>query len=199
MSVRKAISETDGIYFITITNCHWLHLFEISDGYDVVYNWFDNLKSKGHYVLGYVIMPNHLHCLVAFSNTKGKSINSIVGNGKRFMAYDLVTKLKEKEEVELLAQLSGYVNPTDKNRGKLHEVFEPSFDCKPCHSVKFIEQKLNYIHENPCRGSWNLAPSPVDYKHSSARYYLTGQHSFYEVTNYGELADIDLTKNHEGN
>ena len=42
-------------------------------------------------------MPNHLHALIAFSNT-GKNINKIIGNGKRFMAYDIVGKLKEKME-----------------------------------------------------------------------------------------------------
>jgi hypothetical protein len=46
MSVRKAITEHDGIYFITITNCRWLHLFELSNGYDAVYRWFDHLKKK---------------------------------------------------------------------------------------------------------------------------------------------------------
>ncbi len=156
MSVRKAISEFEGTYFITITCCRWLHLFELSDGYDTVYKWFDHLKSKGHYITGYVIMPNHLHALIAFRNTSGKSINSIIGNGKRFMAYDVVARLQEKREDELLTQLASYVNTTDKQRGKLHEVFEPSFDAKECFTDEFIEQKLNYMRENPCRGKWEL-------------------------------------------
>jgi len=40
--------------------------FKITNGYDAVYSWFDHLKSKGHYITGYVIMPNHLHVLIAF-------------------------------------------------------------------------------------------------------------------------------------
>lgn len=194
MSVRRAIAEYDGIYFITITSCKWMNLFELSKGYDAVYKWFDYLKSQGHYILGYVIMPNHLHCLIAFTHTKGKSINSIVGNGKRFMAYDIVSRLKEKNEDELLANLILSVNETDRKKGKLHEVFEPSFDGKACYSERLLEQKLKYMHENPCRGKWSLAESPSNYKHSSAKYYLTGEHSFYEVTNYGQMSDIDLTK-----
>jgi hypothetical protein len=51
-----------------------------------------------------------------------------------------------------------------------------------------------YMHNNPCKGKWNLAPSPVDYPHSSARFYISGGHSKYEVTNCAELFDIDLTK-----
>ena len=194
MSVRKAISEFDGIYFITVTCCRWLPLFELSNGYDSVYKWFDHLKDKGHFIIGYVIMPNHLHALIGFRNTSGKSINSIVGNGKRFMAYDIVTKLQEKKEVELLAQLTSFVNSTDKQKGKLHEVFEPSFDGKECYTDDFIEQKLSYMHENPCRGKWKLVKQSWEYQHSSAKFYFTGEQGFYPVISYMELKDVDLTK-----
>jgi len=51
--------------------------------------------TNGFIITGYAIMPNHLHMLIAFSNS-GKNINKIIGNGKRFMAYDIVGKLKEK-------------------------------------------------------------------------------------------------------
>ena len=78
MSVRREITEYDGVYFITCTNSRWLPLFAIVNGYDVVYKWFNYLKAKGHFIVGYVIMPNHFHALIAFRNTQGKSINTIV-------------------------------------------------------------------------------------------------------------------------
>src|SRR5438045_2431438 len=118
MSVRRQIQDYDGIYFITITCTEWLHLFEIANGYDAVYKWFDHLKSQGHYVVGYVIMPNHLHALIGFRNTKGASINAIIGEGKRFMSYAIVKKLKEKNANEVLLRLSSRVNTTDGKRGK---------------------------------------------------------------------------------
>lgn len=192
MSVRKAISERSGIFFITITCRGWHHLFSITDGYSVVYQWFDYLKGKGHFVLGFVIMPNHFHALIGFRNT-GKSINSIVGNGKRFMAYELVRRLDEIKEANLLLELASHVNTTERKRGKLHDVFEPSFDWKECYTDDFIEQKLRYIHQNPCRGKWNLVRQPWDYPHSSAKFYTFGEQGIYEVLNYAELKDKDLT------
>lgn len=89
MSFRREISEKDGLYFITFTCYNWLPLIEIINGYDLVYKQLDYLKSCGHYIVGYVIMSNHIHTLVAFRDT-GKAINSIVGNVKRFLAYDIV-------------------------------------------------------------------------------------------------------------
>ena len=84
-------------------------------------------------------MPNHLHAMIAFSHTQGKSINSIVANGKRFMAYELVEKLKAKGKVKLLEKLSSLVKEKDRAKGQLHQVFEPSFDWKECYSDRFIE------------------------------------------------------------
>ena len=84
MAVKQTIPYNHGIFFITIT-CHkWISLIEQTNSYDAVYKWFDYLKSKGHYIVGYTIMPNHIHALIGFQNT-GKRINTIIGNGKRFM------------------------------------------------------------------------------------------------------------------
>jgi REP element-mobilizing transposase RayT len=194
MAVRREITEYSGIYFITVTCSRWLRLFEIADAYDEVYKWFDHLKGKGRYILGYVIMPNHIHALIGFRQTQGASINSMVGEGKRFMSYGIVKRLKNKGEVGILAQLTVLVNTTDSKRGKIHEVFEPSFDWKECRDNKFIEQKLNYIHANPCRGAWDLVADECEYQHSSARFYATGEQGAYAVTSFPELEDVDLTK-----
>jgi hypothetical protein len=72
MSVKLKIAEPDGIYFITITCFKWLPLFDIAESYDSVYKWFQYLKLNNHFITGYVIMPNHLHVLIAFSNTGKK-------------------------------------------------------------------------------------------------------------------------------
>lgn len=194
MAVRREITEYSGIYFITVTCSRWLRLFQIANAYDEVYKWFDHLKGKGHYILGYVIMPNHIHALIGFRQTQGASINSIVGEGKRFMSYGMVKRLKIKGEEGILTQLTELVNTTDRKRGKIHEVFEPSFDWKECRNNKFIEQKLNYIQANPCRGAWDLVADECEYPHSSARFYATGEQGTYAVTNYPELEDVDLTK-----
>lgn len=138
-------------------------------------------------------MPNHIHAVIGFVNM-GKSINTIVGNGKRFMAYELVEQLKKQQRNDILLQLEQWVNTTDKLRNKNHEVFEPSFDHKECWGRKFIEQKLNYIHLNPCRCNPPLVMQPEEYMHSSAKYYMKGEHSIYEVVNYNQLLDIDLTQ-----
>lgn len=190
MSTKRQIVESSGIYFITITCYEWLSLFEITNGYYIVYKWFDYLKQQGHYITGYVIMPNH-HALIAFKQSV-KSINSIIGNGNRFMAYEIVKRLELATDRDTLNMLKEGVSSRDYKRGKLHEVFQPSFDWKECRSTRFINQKLNYIHDNPCRGKWNLVGSPVEYKHSSAGFYITGEQGVYAIDHVGLMDDVDL-------
>lgn len=193
MPVKQTIPFSFGTFFITFTCHNWLTLIEKVNGHDLVYNWFDHLKSKGHYINGYVIMPNHIHALISFIETD-QSINTIIGNGKRFMAYEIIKRLTEAGEVDLLNQLALAVEQKRRERNKRHEVWELSFDWKECRNQKFIDQKLNYIHNNPYSKKWNLCSNPSEYIHSSAKYYIAGEQGIYPVTNIAEMQDIVFIK-----
>jgi REP element-mobilizing transposase RayT len=186
MPVRREIPYDEGLYFITFTCYKWLPLFEYTNGYDIVYNWFDYLKTQNHDIIGYVIMPNHLHVMISFSKTE-KNINKIIGDGKRFVAYEIINTLEQKNPEHLLEKLEKAVSITGKKRGKKHEVWEESFDWKFCETAKFANQKLVYMHNNPCAGKWKLVVDATKYEHSSARFYISGKHAGYKVKNIEEL------------
>jgi len=163
-----------------------MRLIEKTHAFDLVYNWFDILTQKGHAITGYVIMPNHIHSLLYFAGGH-QSLNKLIGNGKRFMAYEIVRRLEQQNENLLLHRLELAVLPKDRSRGKKHEVWRGAFDVKECWTEKFILQKLNYIHNNPCSGKWTLANEPHHYFHSSAQFYLNGKSGGYTVRDYREF------------
>jgi hypothetical protein len=142
--------------------------------YNTVYKWFDHLHKNNIYVTGYVIMPNHVHVLLYFRQMP-KTLNTIIGNAKRFMAYEIIKRLTEKKEIKLLDVLHGAVKKREEKKGQIHKVFEDSFDAKECYSEEFIFQKLQYIHHNPVSKKWNLAGDFADYEHSSASFYEGGK------------------------
>ena len=39
------------MYFCTFTCYNWLHLFDITNAYELVYKWFDELKKNNHEVI----------------------------------------------------------------------------------------------------------------------------------------------------
>jgi len=127
MPVRTNIPHNSGLYFITFTCYKWLPLIEQTRSYDLVYKWFDYLKTQGHSITGYFIMPNYIHALIDFA-VSAQKLNIVIGDGKRFMAYDIVKRLKEREETETLMLLENAVQSKDKANGHRHEVWKESFD-----------------------------------------------------------------------
>ncbi len=86
MTVRVDIGINSGLFYITFTCYKWIPLFEITHSYDVVYKWFDYLKSKGHYICRYVIMPNHVHAIIGFKKHHRLCIQSLeMENGLTLM------------------------------------------------------------------------------------------------------------------
>ena len=68
------------------------------------------------------------------------------------MAYEIVERLKEQNRADILLQLFRAVSKSDKEKEKIHQVFERSFDWKEITSQYFFSQKLSYMHNNPCSG-----------------------------------------------
>ncbi len=129
-------------------------------------------------------MPNHVHALLYFPQMP-KSLNTVIGNGKRFLAYELIKRLEEKKANSLLDVLHAGVKKRESKKGQVHKVFEDSFDAKDCHSTEFILQKLNYMHHNPVSKKWQLVNDFADYEYSSASFYEKG------IKKYDKLIHIN--------
>jgi putative transposase len=149
----------------------------------MVYKWFDHLKDQGYGTVAYVIMPNHVHTIHYFPEP-GFNLNKIVGNAKRFMAYEIIKRLEQANERDTLNYLANVVTEREKKKGQLHKVFTDSFDAKGIYNEKFFNQKLKYIHRNPVSGKWKLAIDYTDYEHSSASFYETSIVKNYEPFDY---------------
>ncbi|MGB3076196.1 MAG: hypothetical protein WBB36_12780, partial [Chitinophagales bacterium] len=69
-------------------------MFEVTKSYDQVYKWFEIITVKGFQVCAFVIMPNHLHFILA-TPLQHPRLNTLISNGKRFMAYGIVARLRQ--------------------------------------------------------------------------------------------------------
>ena len=87
-------------------------------------------------------MPNHAHCLIHIKEG-GDSLNKLVANGKRFMAYDIVKRLNSLYKQDILQIFVAGVQPNEQATGKKHKVFRLPFDAKCCFSESMKIQKLD--------------------------------------------------------
>ena len=187
MPVRTKHSNDSSLYYITFTCFNWLPLFELTNTYDMVYKWFNYLNEKKSIkTTAYVIIPNHLHCILFFP-TAGFSLDKIISNAKRFIAYEIIKRLQHANQTDILQQLQHAVTEKEKAKGQLHKVFEESFDAKSIANRKFFLQKLNYIHLNPVRGNYKLVNDWREYEHSSASFYELQQIKHFTPVHYMEL------------
>ena len=186
MAIKQNHSSAYSVYFCTFTCYRWLPLIEATNSYDMVYAWFSLLKQQNIDVVGYVIMPNHLHCILNF-NEKDFSLNKCIANAKRFFAYEIINRLEKQKNIDFLNLLSNALTEREKKKGQVHKVFKESFDAKAIFSDKFMDQKLNYMHLNPVSGKWQLVTKFTDYEHSSASFYEIGLAKHFIPVHYKDL------------
>ncbi len=186
MAVKYKHSEEFTTYFVTFTCYKWIPLFEITKSFDLVYNWFNILKEDGIDIVGYVIMPNHVHTIIRFP-APGYNLNKILSNAKRFMAYGIINRLENTKNDKLLLELTSCLTAREIAKGQKHKVFKDSFDAKPIYADKFLFQKLDYIHGNPVKGKWTLSKDNVSYDHSSASFYELNEVKYFSPKHYRDL------------
>jgi REP element-mobilizing transposase RayT len=171
MATHTLRSIQKEVYFVTFTCNKWMPLIEQANAYHAFNKWFDYLPSKNIKLLGYVIMPNHFHTILAFDESATISLNALIANAKRFLAYEIIKLLEQRNNQTLLLELYNNVTISERKRGKKHKVFKTSFDSVVIKDKEAMEKILTYIHNNPCNKKWRLVSSPEEYPYSSISFY----------------------------
>ncbi|MCU0325764.1 MAG: transposase [Spirosomaceae bacterium] len=157
-------------YFLTITVVDWVDVFTRPIYRHII---IDSLKycqeAKGLEIYAWVLMSNHLH-LVASATKDGVTMSDILRDFKKFTSKKIVEAIQNENESRkqwLLYRFeyNGRFNPKIKE----FKFWQDGNDAKECYSLDFIEQKVNYIHQNPVRAE--IVDFPEDYIYSSARNY----------------------------
>ena len=169
MPTHQQQTEKECFYFVTFTCYQWKPLIEVTQLYDYLEDWIDQLKKRHVCTSAFVFMPNHIHLLV-YVKDESRDLNHVLGEGKRFMAYEIVKRLKKLKANSILKELSNGVQEKERLKGKKHQVFRLSFDAKKVEGESILSV-MDYIHHNPVSGKWNLAKDYVSFPHSSASYY----------------------------
>ena len=172
---RYTISDQNATYFLTFTIVDWLNLFTKKEHkLELVNSMNYCIKEKGLIVYGWVIMNNHMH--VIWEAKEGYQLSAIIRDYKKFTAK-LILKLIEKgsdrnkdkilQRLEFagkkLRRISKYKFWQDSN----HAIYISDQD------TRMLEQKLNYIHDNPVKAM--LVDDPEEYVFSSAIDYTGGK------------------------
>jgi REP element-mobilizing transposase RayT len=167
------------LYFVTASVIEWKHLF-IKDEYARIplnpLTWMQ--KQKRILLFAFVIMPSHLHAIL---KPMSEPIGNIIQEFGSFTAHEILKKLQEQNQKDLLVVFQR------KKRDERHEhSIWQDIQAKNIYSMKFLQQKIEYIHQNPVAKDWKLVEDRADYPYSTAGYYDYGRKPIIEITGINE-------------
>ena len=156
-------------YFVTTKAVDYLHLFQRDVIKRIILDTFDCFRLRKRLRLYcFVIMPNHTHFVGKFSTED--PLADVMRDFKRQTSDRILRQLKVEGNAQTLERLAGKVKHPEKQN---HKIWEDDYNAKDVFSTDFLQQKMDYIHHNPCQPHWMLSKTPEDYLWSSARFYLT--------------------------
>jgi REP element-mobilizing transposase RayT len=167
MSTGYKIAESDGLYFLTFQIVGWVDLFTRKVYRDIVIDSLTYCQTnKGLQIFAYVIMSNHIH-LLAKSETG--DLSGTIRDFKNYTSKKFIEMLQDKSESrsDWLKIVFEYHGKFKSKQNK--QVWTHDNHAELIYSQKFIEQKIEYIHNNPVRAA--IVSKPEDYVYSSARNY----------------------------
>ena len=164
------------IQFFTAVCTDWLPILKNDECKDVIIRSLKyRVQTKEVGVAGFVIMPNHIHIIWRMS------VETERENLQRDFLTITANKSLTRNEPEMIKSIT--VNLKDR---KL-QVWKRNSMSIDLHNEKFLLQKLNYIHNNPCHPKWELATHPCNYLYSSAQFYYNRENSFEILQHYADV------------
>lgn len=160
-------AKSDELYFVTLTVIDWIDVFNRREYKDFLVEQLNFCQQeKGLQIYAYVIMPNHIHLIA--SSKEGGYLSDILRDFKTYTAKKLVQLIRENPSesrknwmLDLFAK-AGQINPFNKNIQFWQNGNMPIL----LYSPEVIDQKINYIHENPVRAG--IVEEESSYSYSSA-------------------------------
>ncbi|MCB0396371.1 MAG: transposase [Flavobacteriales bacterium] len=168
MTTGYKIFDQSALYFMTLQVVQWADIFTRKVYRDIIIDGFRYCcDKKGLEIYAYVIMSNHIHLLA--QSTKG-DISGTIRDFKRHTAKQILNIVQDNSESRRhwMMMIFRYA-ARGHNRNKTFQVWTHENHAELIYSNKFIEQKIEYIHNNPVRAG--LVEKPEDYLYSSARCY----------------------------
>lgn len=97
---------------------------------------------------------------------------NVMRDFKKYTSKEISRRCQLADNPECLTIIKSAGDESSKGKFK---VWEDGYDARDVFSFDFLEQKLDYIHNNPCQSQWQLAEQPEGYRWSSARFYVEGR------------------------
>ena len=163
------IRNQQAVHFLTFTVVGWIDIFSRRVYKDMLIESLKFCKSnKGLNLHAYVIMSNHIHLIGSVRD--GYSLSVFIRDFKKFTSRSILDYMEndiESRKEWMLHQFKYYASRHTRN--ETYQVWKHENHPIELFTLAFIQQKIDYIHDNPVRAGYVVEPS--HYLYSSASNY----------------------------
>ncbi len=201
---RYRYNQPGDIHFVTFKTHLRRPIFKDDHCCIILLEELDFYRRKyGLKIYGYVILPDHVHCLIYFEDEK-LTISKIIQGIKGASARNIVDYFARQGRQEHLLLSPSLISaepmlratqrsmglteqmlraiprdPGAHKRNLKYRLWQPSFYDFNIYSRKKFDEKLSYIHNNPIKHG--LVKDLAQYKYSSFRNYELNDHSIFQI------------------
>jgi putative transposase len=172
-------NQLSNIYFFTATILNWQYALADDNRKQFLVDTCKYLvRNNRMKIFGFVIMPNHIHILLQSLLEDERQMKMLIqGSLLKYTSRNLLLDMQEEEKQNYLVMA----------KDRRYQIWERNPLWVSCFHLQVAEQKLAYIHHNPCSGKWQLATSLEEYPYSSSGFYTSGVDSFGFLTNLYDI------------
>jgi putative transposase len=165
MRSRYRILHPDHAHFVTCTIVEWLPVFTSQACCDILVKSLQHCRQrKGLKIYAWVILDTHFHAILA-----APDLSSVLRDLKSFTAREILQQLEVEGRHWLLNQLHYFRGA---HRTNDYQVWQEGSHPQAIVTDHAMEQKIEYVQNNPVKRGWVTAPEHWCY--SSAREWLDG-------------------------
>lgn len=169
MSRKHKFHNQEAAHFISFATVYWIDVFTRQIYFNVLEQSINYCRAeKGMEVFAYCFMPSHVH--LVFRSAVGDP-SGLIRDFKGYTSRKLIRTIAENPQESRKEWLLEMFERAGKKKSnvKQHQFWQQHNKSIELWSDKVIQQKIDYIHNNPVEAGF--VTDTVDWKYSSARNY----------------------------
>lgn len=156
----------EGLFFITLTVVGWIDVFTREEyAEEIIDNLNFCIEKKGLKIYSFCIISSHVHMIASSSNF---SLSDILRDFKSYTAKKIIASIegnpRESRKEWMLHMFEFYAKGNSHN--SKYQFWQQHNHPIDLVSNKFVDEKRQYIHENPVKAK--LVNEACNYIYSSA-------------------------------
>lgn len=170
MSRNYKFHNPAGIYFVSFAVVNWIDIFVRRQYFDIVIDSLEYcVKSKGLELNAYCIMPSHVHLIF---QSHDKLPSDILRDLKKHTSKKLKSEIENSTKESRKDWVLEAMRTSGKGRSNMngYQLWQQNNHPIELWSNKVIDQKLDYLHNNPVEAGF--VDKPEKWLYSSAQNYV---------------------------